>query len=228
MTDLRAPIGGIFVGRVEELWDGKPPSAIAKRRTSVPKLVGKSGLKGDSQADLSVHGGPDKAIHHYAADHYAAWAEDLPHLADRLQPGAFGENLSTSGITEQSLCIGDVLTMGTARVQVSQGRQPCWKLNAHLGEKTLAARFQKTGRVGWYYRVLETGTVIEGDVMMLVERPQPDWPLARVASARFDPKLDSATATSLSRLPELAKGWRAAFARKAEGAIENTDERLIG
>lgn len=155
------------------------------------------------------------------------WREDLPHLAERLRPGAFGENLSTLGFTEESLCIGDVLTMGTARVQVSQGRQPCWKLNAHLNEKTLAARFQKTGRVGWYYHVLETGTVAEGDTLELLDRPQPDWSIAHVVKARFDPQLDHSTVVQLSCIPELAEGWRTAFARKAERTSENTDKRLL-
>jgi len=177
---------------------------------------------------LSVHGGPDKAVHHYASDHYDAWADDLPHLANRFRPGAFGENLATLGLTETDFCIGDVLTMGTARIQVSQGRQPCWKLNAHLDEKTLAARFQKTGRVGWYYRVLQAGVVAEGDLIELVDRPQPEWPLERVILARFDPYLKTAMALSLSRLPELAEGWRIAFGRKAKHKNENTERRLIG
>ena len=174
-----------------------------------------------------MHGGLEKAVHHYADDHYPAWREDLPHLANRVRPGAFGENLSTLGFTEVSLCIGDVLTLGTARVQVGQGCQPCWKLNAHLNEKTLAARFQKTGRVGWYYRVLESGSVAEGDTLELIDRPQPDWSLAHVVKVRFDPQLDTETAIKLSHVPELTEGWQSAFARKAKGASENTDKRLL-
>lgn len=221
-------ITGLFVGQVQQLWPGRAPSAIAKKRTHERLRLGPNGFEVDQQADLSVHGGPEKAVHHYAGDHYPAWREDLSHLADRLRPGAFGENLSTLGFTEESMCIGDLLTMGTARVQISQGRQPCWKLNAHLDEKTLAARFQKTGRVGWYYRVLESGTVAEGDTLELLDRPQPDWSPADVMKARFNPQLDTETAADLSRLPELAQGWRAAFARKADGASENTDKRLLG
>ncbi|MDQ0313743.1 MOSC domain-containing protein [Amorphus orientalis] len=224
---LRATIELLCVGQVEERWPGRPPSAIAKRPTGDRVKVTASGLALDSQADLSVHGGPEKAIHHYAADHYPAWRSEL--VRDDLQPGGFGENISTSGLTEDILCIGDILTFGTATVQVSQGRQPCWKLNAHTNEKRMAALFQKTARTGWYYRVLEPGTVKQGDTISLVERLWPEWTVQRVTQARLTRRIGSEAAATLSRLPALSESWRTAFARISEKDLsEDTTARLGG
>ncbi len=192
-------------------------------------MLGPLGFENDQQADTRVHGGLEKAVHHYAADHYEAWRREKPALRARLRPGGFGENVSAHGITEQDLCIGDVLSLGSAKVQVSQGRQPCWKLNAHLEDPTLAGLFQKTGRTGWYYRVLESGLVAVGDTVSLLERPCPDWPLDAVIAARFTPRLRKETAAALAALPELAESWRVAFAKKARGpGTENTGARLNG
>ena len=214
---LSAPISGLYAGRAAERWDGKPPSAIGKTAVDGRARLGYDGLDGDEQADRSAHGGPDKALHHYPADHIAAWAADLPESADRFRPGGFGENISTTGITEADLCIGDVIEVGGCVIQVSHGRQPCWKFAAHMGREDFAYRVRKTGRTGWYYRVLTPGEVGLCDMMRLVERPQPDWTLARVITAHFDPKLDASIASALADLPELAAAWRADFAKKAGG-----------
>ncbi len=226
-TNIR--VEGLFVGAARERWPGRPPSAIGKSQTDGPLDLTHTGFSSDQQADLAVHGGPDKALHHYASDHYAFWQTEKPHLAAKLVPGGLGENLSTFGLTETDVCIGDVFSLGTAQVQISQGRQPCWKLNMHLGDDTLAARFQKTGRTGWYYRVLETGVVCLGDRLTLQARPQPAWPLNAVIAARFDPKVPAETAAQLAALPELADNWRKSFAKKADPAYrEDTSARLLG
>lgn len=222
---LQATIEGLFVGRVETRWEGKPPSAIAKTASADRLQITRTGFAGDSQADLAVHGGLDKAIHHYAGDHYAAWRAELNR--DDLVPGGFGENVSTSGLTEDTLCIGDIFTLGTATVQISQGRQPCWKLSAHTGEERMAFLFQKTVRTGWYYRVLEPGEAQAGDTIVLQERPCPDWSVRAVTEARLTRRIDRDGALILSTLPELAEGWREAFARMAEKAPpEDTGPRL--
>ncbi len=142
-------------------------------------------------------------------------------------PGSFGENLASVGLTEDQVCIGDVFTLGTATVHISQGRQPCWKLNAHIGDDRMAWRSQKMGRTGWYYRVLSTGTVQTGDVIALADRPNPTWTVQRVTAARLTRRVDAADAAELSTLPELAQGWREAFLRMSEGdKTENTTTRL--
>ena len=111
------------------------------------------------------HGGPEKAVHHYPFDHYEAWRTELGDIGLLRQPGAFGENLSAVGLTEADVAVGDVFRLGSAIVEVSQGRQPCWKLNERFGQPTVAKSVQASGRTGWYYRVIETGLVA----------PMPSW-----------------------------------------------------
>ena len=225
--NLSATIEALFIGTVEERWPGRPPSAIGKRRTTERLEIGPRGFPRDAQADLEVHGGLEKAIHHYPGEHYAAWRDELGR--NDLVPGGFGENLSTTGLTEDTLCIGDVLSLGSATVQVSQGRQPCWKLAAHTDEERMAYLFQKTGRTGWYYRVLEPGHVAPGDGIALVERLRPDWTVKRVTQARLTRRIRPADAAILADMPELYAGWRDAFARMAGGhAGEDTSARLKG
>jgi MOSC domain-containing protein YiiM len=123
---VSVPIRSIQCGEVQDFRGFEEPSAIAKQPVTGPVRVHRLGLDGDAQADLTVHGGPDKAIHHYPHDHYAFWRESLgdhPLLADY---GAFGENIATDGLTEEAICIGDRWRLGTALVEVSQGRQPCF------------------------------------------------------------------------------------------------------
>ena len=165
-------------------------SAIAKQPRPGPVYIGLEGLEGDEQGDRRVHGGPDKAIHHYARDHYRAWEADIGGHRLLEQPGAFGENISTTGITEGDVCLGDRLRLGSAVVEVAQGRQPCWKLSDRFGVPDMARRVQDSGRSGWYYRVLEPGQVEAGDELVLLARPYPDWPLPRLAALLYRRTLD--------------------------------------
>ncbi|MEO4043185.1 MOSC domain-containing protein [Hoeflea sp. CAU 1731] len=223
----RVTVEGLFVGSVEDRWPSKPPTAIGKRSLSQTVLVTENGLDGDVQADLTVHGGPDKALHHYPGEHFAVWSHEL--ARDDLIPGGFGENISTIGLTEDAVCIGDIFALGTAKVQISQGRQPCWKLNSHTGDDRMAWRFQKTGRTGWYYRVLAPGEVGIGDALTLIERPCPEWSVMSVTRARLTRRISLQDARTLATLPELANGWRDAFARLAQGnRQEDTAKRLQG
>lgn len=218
-------VTGLFTGAVRDRWQGRPPSAIEKVAARGALRLTPTGFEGDVQADLWVHGGREKAVHHYPADHYMAWAAELgPN--DRFVAGGFGENVSTEGLLETEVCIGDVFTLGAARVQVSQGRQPCWKLSAHTGLERMAYLVQATARTGWYYRVLEPGVVEAGDLLHLLDRPQPDWSVDRVTRARFDRSLGSDLARHLANLMELNEGWREAFRRRAAGARENASVRL--
>ncbi len=228
LPDLSTEIGGIFLGSVQDRWEGKSPSAIQKDQVSGPQAISLMGFSGDAQADMTVHGGEEKAIHHYALDHYAAWQNE-GQMAAGTKPAAFGENISTTGLTEENLCIGDILKLGTATVQISQGRQPCWKLGLHTGNDKMPYLFQKEGRTGWYYRVLETGTAATGDRIMLIERRNSDWSVLRVTRARLTRRVSSEEAEALAGLTDLAPGWRQAFARMAAGETkEDTAARLGG
>lgn len=185
------------------------PSAIVKTPVEGPVRVHRLGLAGDEQADLAVHGGPDKAIHHYAHDHYAFWREALaghPLLATR---GAFGENVSTDGLTEEAVCIGDRWRLGTALVEVSQGRQPCWKVDHRFGGARVNAAMVRERNAGWYYRVIEEGSVCAGDPLQLVERPWPQWTVRRVFGLLIagDHKRDRAGLEALAEVTALAEPW---------------------
>lgn len=222
-------IDATFTGKAARHWPGKPASAIVKHRLTGRTRVTKTGMVGDEQADPTVHGGPEKAVHHYAADHYSFWKTEIPDSASRFVAGAFGENISTTGLTEAQLCIGDILRLGSAIVQITQGRQPCWKLSAHIGRADMAARFQKSGRTGWYYRVIEEGFIEAGDPVTLLDRIHPQWPLATVIAARFNPRLEPEIASSLASLAGMSASWRRGFSRKSDpDYVEDTAARLIG
>ena len=223
---LYARINGLFTGSVTQCWEGKPPSAINKLPAIGLQKVTSMGFEQDAQADLRFHGGIDKALHHYCADHYPRWQEE-GQMAKGICPAAFGENISTSGLDERNLCIGDILYFGTSTVQISQGRQPCWKLNAHTENPKMVSLFTKTARTGWYYRVLEIGVAAAGDQIKLVERPNPGWTVARVTQARLTRKISPNDARTLSTVSELTQSWRDAFLKMSLGDFkEDTDARI--
>ena len=197
---------------------GDEPSAIGKRPVADAVAVGAMGLAGDEQADRTVHGGIDKAIHHYPADHYDWWREYLGDAPLLDAPGAFGENISTAGLDEQNVFLGDRFRLGSALVEVTQARQPCWKLDHRFGAKGVMAQVVKTRRTGWYYRVLEPGAVRAGDALDLVERPYPDWPLASLFSLLIGGEAKSRLAdlSALREVPVLAETWKVRRAKLAE------------
>ena len=193
------------------------PSAIAKQPVTGPVAVTLLGLAGDEQADLVHHGGADKAIHHYPHDHYPHWRTVLGDHPLLGAEGAFGENISTIGLVEEAVCLGDRFRLGTALVEVSQGRQPCWKLDHRFSRKGVLAEVVRSGRSGWYYRVIETGMVAAGDTAELVARPLAEWSVARCfallvgGAHRGDP----AAVRFLADQPLLAAPWRERAAKLA-------------
>lgn len=229
VPNLSAEITSLFIGKIEDRWPNKQPSAIGKKSTAATLCLEANGFTEDEQADLQNHGGLEKAVHHYSADHMKFWRKTFPEFADTFEPGCFGENISTVGLNEQNLCLGDVLTIGSAKVEICQGRQPCWKLNLHTGIGAMAASFQKTAYTGWYYRVLENGEVKTGDTVRLIGRTIPNWTLERLTKARFNPKLSIDEAKELSECQPLSQSWREAFQKKMDlEYAENTDLRLTG
>ena len=205
----------LFAGQVSTPWPNKAPSAIAKSKCVGRTRLTKTGLVNDAQADLNAHGGMEKALHHYPADHYFAWRAELGENT-RFRPGGFGENISTRGLTEEDVCIGDIFSLGTARVQISQGRQPCWKLSAHTGEDRMAYLVRRTLRTGWYYRVLEEGHLTPGENITLIDRDPRARTVKEVTRAFFHPRLDPGTARELAEIETLFPGWRKSFAERGE------------
>lgn len=228
-TEMRALIiDGVLAGKAVEFTRPGSRSAIAKSPLEGRQRVTLLGILGDQQGDLRVHGGPDKAIHHYPADHYARWRDDIGAHPLLDAPGAFGENISTHSMAEDAICLGDRFRLGTALVEVSQSRQPCWKLSDRFAVSDMARRVQDSGRTGWYYRVLEEGEVQAGDRMTLEARPHPAWPLARLIELLYRRSPEPGLLREVLVLP-LVPSWRTLFERRlAQGAIEDWGKRLTG
>jgi MOSC domain-containing protein YiiM len=175
-----------------------------------PVNVGPVGIDGDFVADTVNHGGPDKAILCYAGSHYLDWNSEYPDL--QMGPGALGENLTIDGVTEADVCIGDRYQAGTCQFQVSQPRQPCWKISRRWGVKTLIKEVAKTGRTGWYLRVLQPGQLNANDEFRLQHRPHPEWSVARANDVLFGRLVDRLAVIELMNLSELADDWRRSIA----------------
>ena len=204
-------------GAIAPLGDELLPSGIAKTPHTGPLWLELEGLAGDEQADRVHHGGPDKALHHYPFEHYAAWRNELTTAqngGDGFELGGFGENISTLGVTENDVCIGDVFALGEAQIQISQGRSPCRKLNLRFGVADMVHRVHATGLTGWYYRVLKTGEVAAGNHLILLERHCPAWPISRVQQILFGDRIDRSALMTLAALLQLASNWRTRAAKR--------------
>jgi MOSC domain-containing protein YiiM len=206
---------GLQVGMPEKVvaWEGEEAmfTGLFKRTVQGPVFLTSTGLAGDGQADLRHHGGPDKAVNAYPSEHYPYWQEYLQ-LGD-LPEAAFGENLTTEGLLEQEICLGDVFSLGSAVLQVSQPRQPCWKLNRRYDRKDLVQEVLRSGRTGWYFRVLQQGLVSTGQPLRLIERAYPDWTILRACALRFGER-DEAALAILASLPVLSVSWREELTRR--------------
>jgi MOSC domain-containing protein YiiM len=220
-------ITAVATAMLAPLADHGVPSGIDKRPAAGRIAILHAGLAGDAQGDTRHHGGPEKAVHHYPRDHYAAWQAELGELPILSAPAAFGENLSLTGLVETDIAIGDLFRAGTALLQVSQGRQPCWRLNARFGVPDMARRVQDSGRTGWYYRVIEEGILAPGDTLRLVDRPAAAWTIARLCRILYADPLNMSELQAVTALPLLAEGWRSLAARRiATGQVEDWSRRL--
>lgn len=198
-----------------------------KQPVAGPIWLGRTNLVGDGQADRKHHGGPDKAVCAYPAAHYPLWQAELG-LPD-FPFGAFGENVTLDELTEQDVCIGDAFAIGEARVQISQPRQPCWKLSRRWRVKDLALRVQLTGRTGWYLRVLAEGYVAPHQPIRLLDRPFPGWTVAHANAVMHDRQGDREAAADLAACPLLSANWRATLTARANGlAPVDPRRRLAG
>ena len=197
---MSPPIGHLrhlLAGRVAPLSRFGTTSAIDKAPVSDPVIVSPLGLEGDEQDD-----------------HYNAWRDDLgPH--PRLdRPGAIGENLAVSGLTEDDVCLGDRWRVGEqVLLEVTQGRQPCWKLADRFGVPDMVPRVQTTLRTGWYARVLAPGRLAVGDTLTFVDRSHPAWTIRRVTNLLYAPAPNIGDLATAPALP-LPEGWRRKLAQR--------------
>jgi MOSC domain-containing protein YiiM len=201
-------VASIHVGKIAPLGPEGVPSGFVKRLAAGPVEVTQTGLVGDQQADLSVHGGPEKAVYGYAATNYLNWRKEYPQHSDLLVPGGFGENLAIDGLREADLCVGDIHRIGTAHMQVCQPRQPCFKLALRFDDHLMPKAMVQSGRSGWYYRVLQPGVIEPGNAVDLVERPNPNFPFSRLVELISLGKATLSELELLEDMPGLASNWK--------------------
>jgi MOSC domain-containing protein YiiM len=214
-----ATLLSVHTGRIAPLGPQGVPSGFVKQARSGAVAVGPTGLDGDEQADLRVHGGPEKAVYGYAASHYAAWRAEFPQQASLFASGGLGENLSIDGLDESRICVGDVHAVGTALLQVCQPRQPCFKLALRAESSAIPKAMVKTGRAGWYYRVIAPGIIQTGDAVTLKERPNADFLFSRLVAIVNHNNATVEELVRLAEMPGLARQWRV----RAREALRDTD-----
>ncbi|MFF4777043.1 MOSC domain-containing protein [Microtetraspora fusca] len=221
-----ARVLAVSVGAVGDLpWrDRAIRSAIAKKPVAGPVPVTALGLAGDEQGDRSRHGGPDKALCVFPVEHYRHYERLLERRLDRP---AFGENLTTTGLNEGETRIGDVLRVGEAVLQVSLPRNPCYRLGARYGVRELPVWFERSGRTGFYLRVLSEGEVQAGDAIELLDRPRPHATIAEANRVMHHDRHDHAAVEALL-VPELGASWRRTFERRLAGQIDDPASRRYG
>ena len=223
---MRYP-ANVFTGQVRD-YEGSRPSAIGKRQVDGALRLTPLGLDGDQQAEKVIHGGPDRALCHYPREHYAYWAARFPALAGRFNAPAFGENLSTEGLTEHNVFIGDIFRWGDALIQVTQPRSPCFKLNFHFPVQDMASQMQESGRTGWLYRVIAEGEVSADMPLELVSRLSEISVLEAGVIAWYQ-AFDDGQYRRLLSAAGLSASWaRTMQKRRLSGVIEDNSRRLWG
>ncbi len=210
MKLLSVNVGGVqnleFNGRVVE-------SGINKEKVDGKVEVLKQGLIGDKQADLSVHGGLDKAVYAYSVEHYEFWQNKLK--VNALPFGQFGENFTVEGMDDREVMIGNSYRIGSVLLQVTQPRVPCFKLGIKMGDPTFPAKFMASGRYGFYFRLLEEGFVEAGDTIELVEKDSSGisvWKVMQIMYAGSHSNRDEII--SALNLQALSADWRTGFEQK--------------
>ena len=214
MISSEATVTALHLGKAREIpaagsgewWDKAWHTGFLKSPAEGDHWLGYEGFRGDEQADRRYHGGSEKAVCVYPAEHYPYWRETL--VLPEMGHGAFGENLTISGLVENDVCIGDIFALGGALVQVSQPRQPCWKLARRWRVKDLAAQVERTGFTGYYFRVPRHGPVQAGDVLTLKERPFPEWSIRRCNEIMHHDTGNREAAAALAECPLLSASWK--------------------
>jgi MOSC domain-containing protein YiiM len=200
-------VTSVNVGMPREVeWDGRTVvTGIFKSPVATKRSVRRLNIDGDGQADLVVHGGPDKAVYAYPGEHYRFWGEQL---GRELTPGIFGENLTTEGLLEDAIHVGDEFRVGTARLVVTQPRMPCFKLGIRFGNSGMVKSFLKAGKPGIYFAVLEEGEVGPGDPIERLAEDESRITVAEMFHLVLDRDSSPAALRRLLGVPSLAAVWR--------------------
>ncbi|KEF53595.1 uncharacterized protein A1O9_10570 [Exophiala aquamarina CBS 119918] len=214
-------------GKIKTVFGPDIRTAIYKSAHNEPISVTKLIIGADEHA-FELGGGPDRVLLQYCSQHYDRWKMELPASEDLFAPGGFGENLVARYANERNICIGDVIQIGNVLAQVTIPRQPCFKLNHRFQVKDMARRAQDSSRTGWFYRILEEGTIQTGDEMTLRERPNPDWTVARVQHHLYHDMRNEEAMKALVQIKELGAEIRNIFASRLRKQYENQAARIGG
>ena len=206
----------VNVGLPREVeWNGqRVTTGIFKTPVSGQVNVRTLNLEGDGQADLSVHGGETKAVYVYPSEHYEFWRAELPETA--LPWGMFGENLSTQGLAEEEVQIGDEFRIGTVRLRATEPRVPCYKLGIRFERSDIVKRFLKSERTGFYFSVLREGRVQEGELIERVRQRSHSVSVADVARLYASDRENIELLRRVVAVDALGDGWRQYFLRRLE------------
>jgi MOSC domain-containing protein YiiM len=198
----------VNVGRPREVeWHGRQVlTSIWKSPVAGPVRVTTLNLDGDAQSDLSVHGGPEKAVYGYPAEHYDDWRRELS--LEILPWGSFGENLTTSGLREQDLAIGDCIRIGSVELMVTQPRMPCFKLGIRFGRGDMVKRFLRSGRSGFYFAVVQEGSLTAGDPLQFTTREPHRVTVADLAALDTGAPRSPDVIRRALQVPALAESWK--------------------
>lgn len=214
----------LFVGGIRPLPESGRPTGMYKQPAVGPLELGPEGFVGDQQADRRVHGGPDKAVHLYPARHYDRLAEKFPEAAAQLVIGSLGENISTAELDESDVRIGDVWRLGSARLQVCQPRNPCWKIDERFACDGMAAYIAEHRLSGWYWRVLTPGHVTPGDTLDLLVAADGAFTLAEAMLCWQTHRPALADLEKLATSPGIAKNWQEKILNRAEWLRKNPEK----
>jgi MOSC domain-containing protein YiiM len=198
-------------------------SGIQKKPVKDKIFLDALGFSGDGVAETRIHGGLDKAVCVYCVDHFSFWEEELNR---EMKPGAFGENLSVTEWTEKNVHIGDIFQIGEARVQCTQPRQPCHKLNKFFDLQEMACKVQTTGFSGWYFRVTEPGWVTPGVEMVRVQEDSKEISVDLANHLMHKNKKDWAGIRDILSVKALSDSWRETFTKRLSKGVPGKDDQL--
>lgn len=227
MEMIEASVFSLNIGLPAQVpFKGKEVSTgIFKKPAQGPLFLSRLNFEGDGQADTVHHGGADKAVCVYPHEHYAYWEREL---GVKLELGAFGENVTLNGLREDDVHIGDIFDLGEAVVQISQPRQPCFKLALRYGVPEMPLKVQETGYTGFYFRVLKEGKVECLDKLTLARRHPQGISVSQANRIMHVDKDDLDAARAMLEVAELSESWRKTFLKRIEGSEADTGARLNG
>ncbi len=210
-ADIDYKVISINVGHTRLIdWGGKLVStSIFKQPVDGRVAVKYLNLAGDQQADLTVHGGPDKAVYVYPSEYYDFWRQELP--GTELPWGVFGENLTTTGLLDETVNIGDLFRIGSAEVMVTQPRVPCYKLNLKFGRNDMVSRFAKSHYTGFYLAVVKEGDAGAGDSIICLKQDENLVKVADISRLYFEDRANLETMRRALEVPALAEVWKTYF-----------------